>query len=62
MADQLHASLTSPSPMGSVGWSGVKHTAIGLCRLQCIALKTVVWSNESFFSVRWLSLALADVR
>src|SRR4029434_3931054 len=30
MAEQLHASLPSPSPMPSVGWSGVKHTDTGL--------------------------------
>ncbi len=30
MAEQLHASLTSPSAMPNVGWSGVKHAATGL--------------------------------
>ena len=31
MAEQLHGTLTSPSPMTSVGWSGgVKHTDTGL--------------------------------
>ena len=30
MAEQLHASLMPPSPMPSVGWSGVKHTDTGL--------------------------------
>ena len=30
MAEQLHASLPSPSPKPSVGWSGVKHTDTGL--------------------------------
>ena len=30
MAEQLHASLASPSPMPSVGWSGVKHIDTGL--------------------------------
>ena len=30
MAEQLHASLTSPSTMLSIRWSGVKHAATGL--------------------------------
>ncbi len=30
MAEQLHASLTSPSAIPNVGWSGVKHAATGL--------------------------------
>jgi hypothetical protein len=30
MAEQPHTSLRSPCEMPSVGWSGVKHAAIGL--------------------------------
>ena len=38
MAEQPHISLRSPCTMPSVGWSGVKLTAIGL------------WSNGNAFS------------
>ncbi len=37
MAKQLHASLTSPSTMPSVGWSGVKEN------------DTVLWSSGNLF-------------
>jgi len=30
MTEQLHPSLTSPSALQSVGYSGVKHSATGL--------------------------------
>jgi hypothetical protein len=38
MAEQLHTNLRSPCAMPSVGWSGVKLTAIGL------------WSSGNTFS------------
>ncbi len=41
MAEQLHVSITSPSTVSTVGWSGVKHDA-GL-------QKRVLWSDESNF-------------
>lgn len=59
MAEQVHASLTSPSTVPSVGWSGLQHTPTG------------VWSSENVFcgvmnhvslSVWWMSVGLMDVR
>ena len=59
MADQLHASLTSTSPMPSVGCSGVKHTDT----VDCGAVETcsVEWRiTLPCLAVRWASLGLVD--
>ena len=45
MAEQPHTSLRSPCEMSSVGWTGVKRSAIGLEQS-----KRVLWSDESRFT------------
>lgn len=59
MAEQPHASLTSPSTMPSIGWSVIKHAATGLWSSGNVLCG--VMNHISLFE-RMMSLDLADDR